>query len=258
MSKMNDIKTLTAACLALYASSAGAVEPIRVCVGLQASPPFLFPNKAGTIQVLISQAADQLGMKVKFEPMPLPKCVEELKAGTIQASAAMGFTANNQTIAVFPLKKNGDADPARAVGSARSMIYRAKGNKASWDGTHFSDVKQAVLFPTGNSVFTEKMKALKTPYNDQTATFPRNLSKMLAGQGDLVIGFEHEGKLRLEEPEFSGKIEVLPTPFTEAHYYMTFSKKFYAANEAQVENLWNALPKLKTSPEYLAAIKNIQ
>ncbi|MFZ6874050.1 hypothetical protein ACO0LF_18485 [Undibacterium sp. Di27W] len=235
-----------------------AADPITICIGNTASPPFLFPNKEGTVQVLIRMAAEQQGLQVKFQPMLPTKCAEEIKAGTINSGAAMGFTAANQEYAAFPMKKPGEADTSKAVGAARSVVYRVKGSKADWNGSSFSEVKQGVLFAKGNSVFTEKLKALKVPFNDETATFQKNLLKMVAGQGELVIGFEHEGKLRMDEPEFAGKIEALPTPFTEAYYFMAFNKKYHEANAAQVDGLWAAIAKMRTSPAYLTAIKGIQ
>lgn len=234
-----------------------AAEPITICIGNTASPPFLFPNKEGTVQVLIRMAAEQQGLQIKFQPMLPTKCAEEIRAGTINSGAAMGYTAANQEFAAFPMKKAGEADTSKAVGAARSVVYRMKGSKADWNGSSFSEVKQGVLFAKGNSVFTEKLKALKVPFNDETATFQKNLLKMVAGQGELVIGFEHEGKIRMEEPEFAGKIEVLPTPFTEAYYFMAFSKKYYEANAAQVDGLWSAIAKTRTNPAYLSAIKGI-
>lgn len=72
-----------------------------------------------------------------------------------------------------------------------------------------------------------------------------------------MLGLHSEGKIRLAEPEFSGKIEELPTPFTEAHYFLSFSKKYYETNTAQVENLWTAISKMKSTPAYLAAIKGL-
>lgn len=243
-------------CLLVSSSTSLAAEPLRLCVGVQALPPYLFPNKEGTIQILIRMAAEQVGLQVKFEALPLPKCIEELKAGNVHGSSAMGATPQNQEFAVFP-KKNNAIDNADAVVVGRSSVYRVKGSKADWNGKSFSDVKLPVLFATGNSVFTEKLKALKTPFNDDTLHFQKNLLKMIAGQGDLVIGLQAEGKMRLAEPEFAGKIEELPAPFTEAHYFIAISKKYYEANSAQIENLWNAIAKMKTNPTYLAAIKNV-
>lgn len=206
-----------------------AAEPITICIGNTASPPFLFPSKDGTVQVLIRMAAEQQGLQVKFQPMLPAKCAEEIRAGTINSGAAMGFTAVNQEFAAYPMKKPGEADTSKAVGAARSVVYRMKGSKA-----------------------------LKVPFNDETATFQKNLLKMVAGQGELVIGFEHEGKIRMEEPEFAGKIEALPAPFTEAHYFMAFSKKYYDAHAAQVDALWAAIAKTRSNPAYLSAIKGIQ
>lgn len=260
MNQARLLNTLIASCvLAATLACSGAslaAEPLRLCVAIQALPPFLYPNKEGTIQILIRMAAEQSGLQIKYEAMSLPKCVEEIRAGAMQGSSAMGATPQNQEFAVFP-KKNNLIDNGDAVVAARSSVFRLKGSKADWNGKSFSNLKLPVLFATGNSVFTEKLKSLKTPYNDETLHFQKNLLKMIAGQGDLVIGLQAEGKMRLEEPEFAGKIEELPAPFTEAHYFVAISKKYYDANTVQVENLWNAIAKMKTNPAYLAAIKNV-
>lgn len=241
----------------LLAPAALAADVLHVCVSVQPYPPFMYPNKNGTVQVLINMAAEQSGVNIKYDPMPLAKCVEELHQGNVQASAAMGYTPLNASVAMFPMKK-GEADSARSVGTARSFVYRLAGSKVNWDGTHFSELKHPLLFASGSTVFAEKAKALKIPYSDLTATFGKNLAKLLAGQGDAVIGFELEGKMRMEEPGNVGKFEVLPVPFTEAHYYLAFSKQYYEKNEAQAESLWAAVAKLKNAPAYQNAIKDIR
>jgi polar amino acid transport system substrate-binding protein len=240
----------------LAASSIFAAEPISLCVALQPLPPYLYPNKEGSIQILIRMAAEQAGLQIKYEALPLPKCVEEMKAGNIQGSSAMGFTPQNQEFAVFP-KKGSEMDSSKAVATARSSVYRLKASKADWNGKNFSNVTQPILFAKGNSVITEKLKALKVPFNDDTLHFQKNLMKMISGQGDLVIGLQLEGHIRMAEPEFSGKIEELPVAFAEAHYFLAISKKYYDANTAQVEGLWNAIAKMKNTPSYLAAIKGL-
>lgn len=257
MITLRRLKLLVMSAVLALTGAAASADPVRVCVGVQPYPPFMFPNKDGTVQVLINMAAEQSGIKIKYEPMPIAKCVEELRQGNVQASAAMGFTPLNASVAAFPMKKT-EADTARSVGTARSLVYRLSGSKVGWDGSHFSEIKHPLLFASGSSVFAEKAKALKIPYDDLTATFAKNLLKLQAGQGDAVIGFEHEGKLRLEEPGNVGKFEALPAPFTEAYYYMAFSKQYYEKNEAQVESLWNAVGKLKNSAAYQNAVKDIR
>jgi polar amino acid transport system substrate-binding protein len=256
MSSRTIFHMLITSSLMLATASTFAAEPIRLCVALQPLPSFLYPNKEGSIQILIRMAAEQAGLQIKYEALPLPKCVEEMKAGNIQGSSAMGFTPQNQEFAVFP-KKGSDMDSSKAVATARSSVYRLKASKADWNGKTFSNINQPILFAKGNSVITEKLKALKVPFNDDTLHFQKNLMKMISGQGDLVIGLQLEGHIRMAEPEFAGKIEELPTPFTEAHYFLSFSKKYYETNAAQVENLWTAISKMKSTPAYLAAIKGL-
>ncbi len=241
-------------CSSLPVLAAGA---LTLCVDDQAHAPGSFPNKDGTMQVLIRMAAAQTEMTVTFKPLPWKACLDAVRSDTLNGAVGPSLTEATRELAVFPMNKD-KADATRSLAATRALVFRLKGSTASWDGTRFSDVKLPVLAPSGYNFMTEKLKALKVPFDDQTKLLGRNFSKLIAGQGSLVIGFELEGQKKIAESDFAGKIEALPEPFTETHSYLAISKQTYAKDTQQIENLWNAIGKIKKSPEFRAAIKNIE
>lgn len=248
------IGTLCAAPLLGFAAG----EPLIFCVDDQNRPPTTFPTKDGTHQVLMRMAAAEAGFTITFRPLNFGRCREELAKGTVQGATDMAYVPANIALVAFPTKKGGGEDATRSMQSGVAGVFRLKGSKSEWDGTAFKNVTQPILAPQGVAIVAGKLKSLNVQFNDENKLFGRNIAKMLAGQGELVIAFEDETIKKSLAGEYAGKIEMLPKPFVTANFYATVLKSHYEKNTEQIEKFWNAIGKLQTSPAYLDAIKNIQ
>jgi polar amino acid transport system substrate-binding protein len=239
----------TVVLLAAWAS-AQCAEPIRICITDIAYPPYLYPDREGSIQWLVRQAALHTGLRADFAPMPIKRCIAQIAAGQMDARIA-GSSAVTRAGLRFPMK-DGVTDAGRALGSAREMLFRLKNSPVEWDGRQMEHVTGPVLMQPGFPTTELLLKRFGVQIDSGGKTLEANLGKLLAGRGQLAIGFEFYAAGVLARPEFSGKIEMLPIPIHEAGYYLAFSPAYYAAHGADVERLWAACAEVRHGAEYEA------
>ncbi|MES2257383.1 MAG: hypothetical protein V4724_02635 [Pseudomonadota bacterium] len=247
----------------LYAGSAIATAappappspPLSLCIDEQPHPPYILADGGGSVPTLVRMAAQQVGAKVEFHRAPLRRCVDEIRTGV-----AHGYPAASSPLAMtaefaYPRTDSGRLDPSRATATARLAVFRRKDGAVSWDGTRFKFVKLPVLISTGSVALQAKVHAMNLAVDDQGKNLELNFAKLLAGRGDVVIGFENDGKVLLADPRFAGHIEALPALFMEEHYYLMVSKAYYAVHLDAVEALWTVIGQVRQSAAYAAAIK---
>lgn len=252
------MKAYAAACLLALPLSAWCDDAMVLCVEDQAAAPYTFPNRDGTMQVLIKMAAKQSNLPVTFKVAPWKRCIEEVRSGAMNGLLNAGYTPFHAEYASFPMA-GGKPNIAQALAKMDVMAYRVKGAKAGWDGSKFSDLNKPVLIPSGFATISDQLKSLNVPFDDNTKEPLRNLYKMIAGQGDIILGFDIEmNALIASHKDVQDKVEMLPNKFLTADFYVPFNKAYYASHKDQVETLWTAIGKVKKSREYQDAIKDIK
>lgn len=252
------MKALASALLLALPVAAFAQEAMTLCVEDQAAAPYTFPTKDGTMQVLIKMAAKQANVPVTMKVAPWKRCIDEVRSGATNGLVNAGFTPFHAEYAAYPMQ--GDKpNTAAALARMDILAYRVKGSNASWDGSKFQNVSKPVLIPSGFATISDRLKSMNVPYDDNTKEPARNFHKLIAGQGEILLGFDGEMNALLStRKEFSDKVEVLPKQFMTADFYAPVSKTYYAANKEKVEALWAAIGKVKKSKEYQDAIKDIK
>lgn len=247
------------ACGLLCLTSRSNASDMVMCIEDQAASPYTFPNKDGTMQVLLKMAAKQAGVNLSFKVQAWKRCISDVQGNQLSGLVNAGYTPFHAEYAVFPMKSTGQVNTALSLARMDVMAYRVKQSKANWDGQVFSNLSKPVLMPSGFATISDKLKELKVDYDENTKEPLRNLYKMIAGQGDIVLGFSDEMQaLIANRKDISDKVEQLPAKFMTADYFAPVSKKYYADNKDAVNALWDAVGKIKTSKEYLDAIKNIK
>jgi polar amino acid transport system substrate-binding protein len=233
-------------------------EAIVLCIEDQKAAPYTFPTKDGTMQVLIKLAAKQTNIPVTFKVSPWKRCIEEVRNGSMSGLVNAGYTPFHADYAAFPMLADGQPNTAQALAKMDVMVYHIKGSNTAWDGSKFINVSKPVLMPAGFATISDRLKSINVPFDDVTKEPLRNLYKMIAGQGEIVLGFDIEtNALIADHKDIQEKVEVLPTKFMTTDYYVPFSKKYYSAHKDQVDTLWTAIGKAKKSKEYQDAIKDI-
>ncbi len=236
-------------CLASLALPASAVT-LRVCVDQMVHLPIMTPDLGGTVGMLVKMAAAEVGVELAVAPAPLGRCVENLKAGHVDAFPYAPYLPDSLPFLGYPVAKNGEVDPARAVAVLRNRVFRLKSGKVQWDGQRFSGQSMPVLATFGAVLVVDKLKAMKVNFDDNGKSTEANLRKLMAGRGDLVIAMETDGKRLLSQAEFGKAIEMLPASFSEAPYFLGISQRFIAKNPGLAEALWRAIGQIRQSPAY--------
>lgn len=233
---------------------ATAGEIIDVCVEAQPHPPYYYPDRDGSLQILQKMAAARAGYTLEFRGEPTRRCLEELRINSADAVGAAAVTGIALSIGIFP-RRDGAVDKQKALATARTVAYRLKGSQADWNGQSFSRLDARILIPPGMVLLTQKLNQIGAAYDDGASDTAQIASKLLVQRAELAIGLEYDVAEMMKRNEFAGKFEILPAPFTETEYYMVFSRQFYADHAEQAENMWKAIAAVRRSPEFAAALR---
>ncbi len=238
--------------LALHAPAMAA--KLRICSDELPHIPYLLPGGQGTTGQLIRMAAADIGLELEFYDAPIRRCREDLRANDADAFPVTPYDPDTLPFLTFPMV-DGKVDRARATTSVRTILVRRKGSPISWDGTAFTGLAKPVLVKFGTMMVGKKLASLQVAMDDTGLSPQSNFRKLMALRGDLAICPEFEGLDLLQQPEFAGKLEPLPLPFTDDVYYLAITKQFDERHPGLAERLWNAIARTKRSPAYLKAIR---
>jgi polar amino acid transport system substrate-binding protein len=223
---------------------------MRVCTDVRAHPPYLLPDGSGSVGRLVSQAAREAGLELEFYPASLERCRAEGALNLVHAFTMTPYLPKELPFVAYP-RRDGTLDKSRATLRARIMLFRRIGTGAKWNGKRITGLKGPVLVSAGSVAMIAAIKGADAPVDEQGKSLEVNLAKMMAGRGDLAVGFEEEGLALLALPEFAGKVEMMPRPLSEHAYFMVVSKPYYRQHRAAVEKMWNAIGRLNQSAKAL-------
>jgi polar amino acid transport system substrate-binding protein len=234
----------------------GTAATLRVCVDDATHFPVLMPKLGGSSGILLRMAAADTGVELVVNTAPVARCRELIRGNLNDAFPMTPYLPQALPFFDYPMK-NGNVDQARAIGHIRNMVFRLKTSKANWDGTRFQRLAMPVLINFGASLVFDRLTAMQLRFDDNAKTLEANFKKMLVGRGDVTVALEGDGMLLLAKPEYRDKIEMLPKPFSDEPYYLAISKAFVASNPGVAERLWDAIPVVRASPPYLAALREL-
>ncbi|MES2163112.1 MAG: hypothetical protein V4476_18300 [Pseudomonadota bacterium] len=229
---------------------AGAVT-LHLCTMESGNPPFITVDATGVVDQLIRQAAQEVGIAVEYHVAPLTRCREEVRNNVADGFPYTPYSPSLAPVFVYPMRGAG-IDAARAVSNGRTTVFRRVGSKTEWDGRRFAHLSTPVLVPFGMAMLQDRLKALEIGMDNSGKTMEANFVKMLAGRSDVAVGTEYHGRELLALPRYAGKIEELPVPFTDAPYFLGTSHRFYQANPQLVEQLWDAIGRIRRTPAFQA------
>ncbi len=227
---------------------------LRVCLDDRPWKPYTnpAPGKPGSMQLLVSMAATDLGMTVDVVALPWKRCQELVRAGRLDALMGAGFVPLNRELAEFPLQGEG-ADARRSLGAARVVLVRRIGGRVDWDGKKQIDCTKPVGVPFGTQIIIDEVQKRGCFVDTGGKTDDQNIQKLLQMRVDLVAGYENDIR-ELVDSKYKGLVTVLPIPLFETHYYLAFSKQFYAGNQRLVDAFWTKIAEIKISAEYVRRV----
>lgn len=216
---------------------------LRVCTDVHPHPPFLMPDGSGSAGRLVAAGARAAGFDLEFYPVPLARCRAEAEINVVHGFPMTPYIPNVLPYVRYPMR-NGEPDASRATMRASIMLYQRVGGPVRWNGKKISGLEKPVLAPLGSLAMAEALRKVGAPMDVQGRSLQANLSKLLAGRGDAAVGVWEEGTQLLSQPEFAGKIEMLPLPLFEQAYFLVVTKAFYDEHGEAVETMWNKIGQL--------------
>lgn len=244
-------------CVALLWPLSAQALKLRLCVDSRPHPPFLTPDGGGNVGLLVKLAAAESGIELELYSAPVTRCRAEIAAGLADGYPSASYTPSLLPLLHYPMK-DGRPDAARSVLLVRVMAFRRVGGQVEWDGARFAQLKTPVLVGYGSVMMIDRLTAMGQGIDAESRSLDATFAKLMAGRGDVALGWEVDGRALLAKPGFAGKVEALAPPFAEELYYLGLSKRFYQSEGDAAERLWNAIGRIKQSAPYLAAIKPVQ
>jgi polar amino acid transport system substrate-binding protein len=224
---------------------------LRVCIPDVDFPPLTFVEHDGQAQDLIRHAAAAQGWLVKFEPVPVRRCLAGLVSGRYDAATPVAATVSHQTNMAFPLLAGtGTLDERYALSEVVGLVYRAVGTSANWDGHSFSGLHTPVLFYAGTRAVADRLGALQVAGDDSAKGIEQMTKMLLHGRAQLAVGAADDVQRLLQNPQFAKRIEVLPQPFIRAQVFMAVNLHFYAEHRDSIDALWVGIGQLRAAPEW--------
>ncbi len=216
-------------------------ETLLVCTDNHSHPPLLTPAGGGIIGQRLAHAARKAGVDIAFAAVPIARCRVDIASGKLHAFPLTPFSNELLPIVRYP-ERDGQADRSRTIASAHLMVFYRIGSALRWDGARFGGLQRPVLISAGAVAMRERVLATGAPLDEHGRSLAVNFSKLLAGRGDAAIGWEHEGRLLMEDARFAGKVGMQALPLGAGiDYYLAVGHGYYRRNAAQVERLWDAI-----------------
>ncbi len=227
---------------------------LRLCTDEQSRLPYITPQGTGMADLLIREAAREVGVTVEFRPAPISRCREEIRVHAVDGFPTVPYSPSVTEFMAFPMH-GAEPDPGRAVSHIRSLVFRRIGTAASWDGARFVQLNTPVLVPFGSVLLLDRLTQMGVPLENTARGLEANFQKLLAGRAELAVGSEFTGAALMAQPQYTGKIEALPLPFSDEPYYLSVSKRFRDAHPDTVEKLWIAMARIRKTPAYQQALR---
>ncbi len=247
--------TLVLVCVLTQSLALATDKPaIRACTENEDSFPWVLKDRPGLTVQMLRMVEKQVGGKIEVVPLPWKRCLDDIKNGAVDAAFKISYSAARATeLGNYPM--TGDKpDASKRLLTDSYSLYRVKGTPVEWDGKVLK-VVGTVGAQSGFSV-VEQLKTLGAKVDDATRSADDNLRKLVAGRFVTLALQTEEGDASVErDPEFKGKIERIKPVLIEKPYFLIFSKTFTTKNTAYVQEVWDAIGKVRESTEYAGAAK---
>lgn len=217
---------------------------LKVCMIDVEVPPWVVNEGEGLAHVFIRDVMKRVGVVVSFERMPARRCYVEIQKG--ESDIALGSYMPER--GAFPMAGD-QPDAKRRITTLSYSLYRAKGSAVAFDGKTISGLSMPVAVPQGGSI-AELFKQMNVPIDDSARLPEQLLRKLVLGRVGAAATLTESGDMRINAPDFAGKIERVDPPLVARPYYLILSKRLVAANPAFAEQVWDTVAVVRESPVF--------
>ncbi|MBF0206151.1 MAG: transporter substrate-binding domain-containing protein [Oligoflexia bacterium] len=195
--------------------------------------------------------AKKKNIKFNFIRMPWKRCMEEMKAGSVDGIFNASFKEERKELGAYPM--NGTTvDESRRITTTNYSFYVQKGKKIPWDGKTLGKLDGSVGAPAGYSIIDDLKKLGATTEEGMEGT-KKDFEKLGAGRLVAAAALDKTGDHILKSDTALGaKIEKVEPAIVNKPYYVMLSHQFVAKNKELAEEIWTELGRIRDSEELKA------
>lgn len=179
--------------------------------------------------------------RFKFVRAPWKRCLNHLESGKVDALIAR-HTEQRAAFAQYPRNALGQVDNNKAFSFTSSCFLYNKNLNLQWDGQRLQVTKPIDLIAPSGYSLVQDLTLLGFDVYEATTV---ELAHKLLFKGKYQVSLSN-CQIR-KKPDF---IVENPIPVTRGYGYLVFNKRFYRANTAKVEYIWQQLQQLDKASIY--------
>ncbi|HEY0065293.1 MAG TPA: hypothetical protein VGC21_24460 [Telluria sp.] len=230
--------------LAVAEHARGACTPLRVGYVNQHRPPYFLGNGSaeahppGASVELIREIAAAAGCTIISVRLPPLRLRNALVSGEIDATLMNAKDSDSGTFAL-PLDQGGKLDPARAVKMYTVVFVRAVDKIAPDTDPRLYFLSHRLGSNNGASL-AEQLRQEGFRVDDGAHDGERNLEKLARGRIDGYAATMVSPTLMDASvaEKFGERLVRLKIPLRMHHFWLGFTKPYYAGNREAVETMW--------------------
>lgn len=237
---------LAAGCvLAGRAQAAG--QTLTLCFERRDVLPWRTIDHRGLNFELLDEVSRRTGVTFVYRAMPWKRCLEELKANTVDGAFSVSFNPGREEIAAFP----GGATPdhSKRMNGDGYMLVRRRGTLIDWDGKELRHVDGRIGVQLGYSI-GEFLKSRNVAIDEGSQQADELAQKLVSGR-IAAAAFGGADAERVRHGPFARQLEVLPVPLLQQDYYLVLSHALVARDPRLANRVWDAVGVVHASPAYV-------
>ncbi|WP_072016623.1 substrate-binding periplasmic protein [Vibrio sinaloensis] len=241
---MRSLLVVLVMCMSAFNAYASSPKTIRLAYSDVESFPFQMGNgnavatPPGLSVDIIEQAADTLGVEIKYVRIPGKRVLQQIKTNQVDGGFIFSYSPERARYAAYPTKDN-QADSALRIATLDYFFYRLRDQSLEWDGINLS---ANITSPIGvhNGFSIQKVlsdKGIETLEMPSTAQLFELLKKRrvsaVAIQSNIADSY-------IEKNQLPNIVKVNP-PILRKYYYLIFSQRFAAEDPELVSQMWSTI-----------------
>ncbi len=229
---------------------AGPQQTLTLCFEDVAQVPWTAPDGTGLNIELLRRVERQLGEHFSFEAKPWKRCLEEVRAGRMDAVIAAADSSERRVFGALPLLPDGQGDARCALYEEGYRIFTRPGSAAGWDGKVLRSPDGTVVVQSGY-IIAQLLRERGFKPLELAHSAEDGLRLIAAGTYDVAALYGIEGEvLAKKDPRFTGRVVQAPLRYAVLPLYLLFARSTYNADSQRVNAIWHAIRTVRESSEY--------
>jgi polar amino acid transport system substrate-binding protein len=230
-------------------------QSVKILLSYSKYPPYVMDEGVdinwelpGISLELLRLAEKKLGLKFEYYRTDWKRGLYMIEQGDGDAIFPSSYQEKRAKYALYPMKDK-KPDPSRAIRTYAYWLYIRTDSEVTWDGQRIGNLKKPVAAAKGNSIVAD-LKNERYAVDDSSHEYTPMLEMLLNYRVDAIAGFDVAVDREIaKHPEYCKDIKKISIPLREKNGYLMFSKHFAKKHSDTMEQIWDMIRTIKTSPE---------